>query len=615
MTKIRVLDEQTINQIAAGEVVESSASVVKELVENALDAKATSIIIEISGGGLNTIRIQDDGIGMGQDDVLLCLERHATSKIRSIDDLSLLVTMGFRGEALSSIASISHLSILTAPRSEMSQNKRPDEEQLPGTSLTSSGGKITSCVPTNCFGGTTIEVKSLFYNVPARRKFQKSPERESQEIVRLISQIALANPEVGFELICNKKTVFTLTPVSKDTYKVRIEELLGREYSENLLLVEYAIKGIRIWGFTGKHTYTRQNRLQQYLFINQRPIVASLVSYAIKEGYGTAIEGARFPVCILHFEMPQDQVDVNVHPQKREVRFRVEDDIRRACVACVSSALFPSCRSITLPSEYVANQKISSISPAPIENKFEFKGFPAFAFANKKAYPQENFNEIMHSKNSISCPAVDMVQTELALNVELRPIGLFREFIIVDWPTNPALLNKFGLDKTTDGLIMINAKHATARIMYEHLLHKRSSQFSQALLVPLFIELSCAEAFCLNGILPSLNEIGFSIREFGKSSFLIEAYPTALEGVSFEEFIHKIVKNGDLEAYQDPSQALRKIANIALLCSCHAIPKNMEEALYLLRSLSKCDEATTCPSGGALLCTFSLNEIQNKFTM
>ncbi len=313
---IRVLEDETINQIAAGEVVENPASVVKELVENALDAKADMITLEIKAGGFQLIRVSDNGFGMSQDDALLALERHATSKLKKIQDLLSISSMGFRGEALASIGSISKLSIQTA-------TNNPNHE---GSLLTCEGGKIKAVNKASRQMGTTMEVRSLFYNVPARKKFQKSAPMSLAEITKLINTLALSRPDVEFKFFCEGKLMLHAKKnpklVKKQEMILRAIDVLGKGFVEDVRYVKCSYEDMTIEGLLGSPKNSKTNRLGQYLFINTRSVVSSEVSFAVSDGYVSMLAERRYPTFLLYLDMPAKDVDVNVHPQKRQVKFK-----------------------------------------------------------------------------------------------------------------------------------------------------------------------------------------------------------------------------------------------------------------------------------------------------
>lgn len=301
--KILKLPETVINQISAGEVVENPASIVKELVENSLDAGANAIHVEIVGGGQELIRVEDDGCGMSSEDALLSLERHATSKLKSIDDLQTLGTMGFRGEALAAISSVSQFELMTSDGT--------------GTKVVCEGGRIVKAEPCARNRGTTIEIRSLFFNTPARKKFQKSASACAAAVTKTMETIVLAHPEIAFTLKVHGKTTIKTRPAS---WKERIGEIVGILEHE----VKFEGNGVAIAGLIGAPAKAMINRSGQYLYINRRPIFSPLISRAVKDGFGTRIAEHEFPPFVLFLEIPADEVDVNVHPQKKEARFRDE---------------------------------------------------------------------------------------------------------------------------------------------------------------------------------------------------------------------------------------------------------------------------------------------------
>ncbi|MDB6020202.1 MAG: mismatch repair protein MutL, partial [Pedosphaera sp.] len=359
MNRIRLLPEQVANQIAAGEVVERPASVVKELVENALDAQAGRITVEIQAGGRSLIRVTDDGTGMSRDDALLCLERHATSKIQRAEDLSSIATMGFRGEALPSIASVSRFVLTTRER---------EGEPAEATQVVINGGKILEVKAAGAAPGTSVEVRQLFFNLPARRKFLRSEETEFAHIQHYLTLAALAHPEVAFTLSKDGRLVWQLPAVASApdaaarlaALRERIRAIQGGE--QKLLAVDYSVELsepalieepessssvphqppsslFRVWGFMGAPGVSRSTREDQHLFVNRRPVENRGLNFALLEGYHTALMKGRFPVCCLFLEIDPAAVDVNIHPAKREVKFHQEGQVRRLVAQAVREAL------------------------------------------------------------------------------------------------------------------------------------------------------------------------------------------------------------------------------------------------------------------------------------
>lgn len=328
--QIHILDEKTINQIAAGEVIENPSSCVKELVENALDAKARQIEVHIVAGGRKKIEIVDDGLGMSFDDALLSLERHATSKIRTITDMDTISSMGFRGEALASIAAISRFELHTSDGKEASK-------------VVCHGGKMIDQMVASRTRGTTISVSSLFYNVPARKEFQKSVSYDVREITKVITNLALAYPKISFKLTQDHQEVFNLLPkVALDeleNLKLRIQQLFGSQLHDELIAIDSKKDGLKLTGFIAKAKMHRPNRLGQHLFVNKRFVDSRFISMAVREGYSTRLAEGRFPLFFLSMELDAQKIDVNVHPQKKEIRFKEPFEVKRVISTLVDKAL------------------------------------------------------------------------------------------------------------------------------------------------------------------------------------------------------------------------------------------------------------------------------------
>src|SRR5207302_2568147 len=390
MNRIRLLPEQVANQIAAGEVVERPASVVKELVENALDAQVSRITVEIQAGGRSLVRVTDDGVGMSKDDALLCLERHATSKIQKAEDLAAITKMGFRGEALPSIASVSRFTLTTRERN----GDTPE-----GTQVVVHGGKILHVKSAGHAPGTDVEVRQLFYNLPARRKFLRSEETERAHVQHYLTLAALAFPEVGFTFVQDQRPVWQLPPLRSDgplaskqaALQERLRALLGAEVK--LLPVDYFTDigepdepgkisrplALRIWGFIGAPGVSRATREDQHLFVNRRPVENRALNFALLEGYHTALMKGRYPVCCLFLELDPADVDVNIHPSKREVKFRREKAVRRHAAEAVRRTLL---NFHTAPGE--AHAAAPGIPPIQPGKSIE----PAVAVPTAKDLPQ-----------------------------------------------------------------------------------------------------------------------------------------------------------------------------------------------------------------------------------
>ncbi|HSX10875.1 MAG TPA: DNA mismatch repair endonuclease MutL [Chlamydiales bacterium] len=463
--KILRLPDSVINQIAAGEVVENPASIVKELIENSLDAGATTIGVEIISGGQQLIRVDDDGCGMNGEDAVLCLERHATSKIRGVEDLQSLATMGFRGEAMAAISSVSHFELKTC-------------DGAAATRVLAEGGRVKVVEPCARNRGTTVEVKSLFYNVPARKKFQKSAGSNAAQVSRIIEEIALAHPGVAFSLKMQGKKM--LETVGQE-WKTRVEEILGAHEHE----IEFKRGDLSLWGFIAAPARAMGNRAGQHLFINRRPIFSPLIAKAVKEGFGTRIAEHAYPPFVLFLDISPESVDVNVHPQKKEVRFRDEGAIFRFVQEAILGAFS---------------------APVPFSEPLQFTPPSPFSFAEEWQ----------------PSPFVAGEQ-ELPLAFSDRPLAVFGNYL---------LLQK-------EHLILVDLAAAGARILVESLRGERG--LSQALIWPLEVTLSRGE----EGIADELNALGIECRVL-KNQLVVDALPQCLDPAHFPTFLDSWKEKKDL---------------------------------------------------------------------
>lgn len=581
--KIRVLDELTINQIAAGEVIENPSSVVKELVENAIDAGSTEITIEIKGGGRQLIRITDNGCGMNHDDAILCIERHATSKLKNFDDLSSLLTMGFRGEALPSIASISQFMLLTRTK---------DQPEDKGTLVSLDGGKMLKCSTCVRDVGTTIEVKNLFFNVPVRRKFQKSPSVDSNEIVKSVTAMTLAHPKIRFQLIIDTKCALT-TPGNNaaeflEALKRRIEDTLGFAFLEELLPLSLNNEEYKIEGYISMPFHHRPNRSSQFLFVNGRALYSPLVSYAVKDGYGFSIPQGRFPSYVLHLTLPCEDFDINVHPQKKEVRFRREDKLKEILKHAIESAI---------QQPRIIPQIEETVRP-PLEIPVQYSSY-----------------KLPEKERSFSFPALKVEEKPMQLpKMPFKPscIACFNDFIVLENPPEGLFSN--------DGICLAHKKNAYARIIYEKALKSLQGQKdafgSQSLLVPATMELIPADAEILRQNLVSLNKLGFEIREFGQRTFFIEALPEHLN-VEMVEFVLQNMIASLKEGLENFGWQKEESQKMALATAKSAVLKNQKmsiaEGQSLINQLLDCQQPYFSPLGPSIFAMLNEDLLQNLF--
>lgn len=496
--KIHLLSEETINSIAAGEVIENPSSVVKELIDNSLDAKARMIKVEIKGGGFQSICVIDDGCGMSCDDALLCFERHTTSKISSIHDLNSLLSMGFRGEALSSISAISRVTLLTSLENEL------------GTLMKMEGNNRISIKSAVRQRGTTILVESLFYNVPGRKKYQKNPQSSSAAIHKLLVALALSYPEVGFELVSNGETILQLFPSQYESFihclEQRIKDLFPDRSFHQRSLLEKKELSYSIRGFFCSPSEHRINRSGQYIFVNRRLISSPLISYAVKEGYGERLSLDRHPLFILHFDLHPHLIDVNVHPQKKEIRFQEPGEIKKIVKENVSS-LFHIHSSI-IKKEVLGSLPISSTEASLI-------------FRETKELFQPSF-----------------VQTE-------QVIGLFQNYLLLDGST---------VEGFTPGIVWVNIQKIQECLLWNRL-NQSTKIFSQGLLLPLNFETSFSEDQLLKVHEKTLIKWGFSIHQSGKNQYLVESIPSFIQEEDVVEVIRLMIHSKEIS-----SELIRKVA-------------------------------------------------------
>jgi DNA mismatch repair protein MutL len=677
MGRIRVLSDQVANQIAAGEVVDRPASVVKELLENALDAGANRIRIEVEAGGRKLIRIADDGHGMNRDDALLAFERHATSKLRTADELLSISTLGFRGEALPSIASVARVSLDTATGDEPS-----------GTHMEIAGGKILHVDDAALPRGSTISVSDLFFNTPARRKFLRAESTELSHVTALVTHYALAHPEKHFELLSASHTLVSAPPVSRAAE--RIYQIFGKETLSQLLPVAAEtqldrsglpepppwkrdpdgparIPGcLRLSGFYSKPELQKLNRNSIYIFVNKRLIRDRLLLHAISEAYRNIIPPTSYPVVLLFLEMPPEEVDVNVHPAKTEVRFRqqslihdfVRDSLRNALIAArpvagfkaaleSSPAATPSL--IPIPGSRLPGSPEGSLDESSEDvqqmasteaEAFQLIPRPLTPVPGRLPFGEKDI--AVHFEDQIlrqaaaalmeapgpahdSCSPdaltplpppgggaaqIEAEQAATTLNRlgSLRPMGQLRDSFI--------------LAVGEDGLWIIDQHVAHERVLFEKILRDRRVEHvqRQRLLMPLLVELKPWQMVVFAQIADELERNGFEVEPFGPQTLAVKAAPVGLEGASLERMLNEVIEQSS-EVAQEPSlnedlTALRR--RIAASLACHSAikintpldPKRME---WLLLELAKTEHPTSCPHGRPIALLYSWKDIQRAF--
>jgi DNA mismatch repair protein MutL len=632
MNRIRLLPEHVANQIAAGEVVERPASVVKELVENSLDAQARHITVDVQAGGRSVIRVTDDGLGMSRDDALLCLERHATSKIARAEDLSAISTMGFRGEAVPSIASVSRFVLTTRER---------DTANPAATQIVINGGKVVEVRAAGSPAGTSVEVRQLFFNLPARRKFLRSEETEYAHIHHYLTLAALAYPEVAFTFTKDGRLVWQL-PVTNQTGIPAVRERMRALFANEteLLPVDFSTTiadrdddgdldvRLALRGLIGKPGVSRAARDEQFVYVNRRPVENRGINFALAEGYHTALMKGRFPVCCLFLEIDPAAVDVNIHPSKREVKFHREKTVRQLVSQAIRQTLL-AFHTTSSPSA-AAPAPAKSAEPAPARSTtetapprpVEFPQFTAFTataldipsqpvLPKSAATPAPEQQEIAPARTEVQPlprqpeqkPAASATTVPL-LAVPMRLVGVIGRLYV--------------LLESDKGLVLMDQHAAHERILFEQMLSRleQGSAPSQRLLLPETVEVSIRDAHFLQELLPTLNRLGVGLSEFGERTFLLDALPPFVKLADARRFTLGLID--ELKAAGQEVNALRLGEHTVAKTVCrHAVkandPLSGPELENLVRELRLCAMPYTCPHGRPTLIEVSYRELEKKF--
>ena len=572
MGRIKLLSDDLKNKIAAGEVVERPASVVKELIENSLDSGATEIHVIVKGGGNVSVQVIDNGVGLEKDDLLIAFARHSTSKIASVEDLSSIDTLGFRGEALSSIASVAKVKALSSVNGEDS-----------GYEISVSGGEISQPEPVALSKGTAISVSDLFFSIPARRKFLKSARVELRHIIRTVRCFGLCHPNVRFTLTADDKEVMTLSPM---TLIDRIAAVHDPSYKENLLEVNHQAGPFAITGYVGNLNLVRKRRGEQSLFLNGRYIVNKLLNSAIYSAYQSLVSRGEFPFFVITLEVPLDTVDVNVHPMKIEVRFRDEWRVYHALKTAVTEAL---------------NDILSTVPDflKPSES------FPSSGGQAGFSFPQSTPSAIL-SRQSVE-RAKSYVQTMGETQTEEESVNL--ENI---WQVH----TKYIVSEIKSGLVVIDQHVAHERVLFEQAMDAMEGNPlpSQSLLFPEVVELPIEDFSTLLELLPYLEKIGFRMKEFGKNTVMIEGVPSELGWGNEREVLTEII-----DTYRNQQKAQPSFMEaVAASFACKAAVKagdvlTQEEMQSLVDRLFATQHPYYCPHGRPIMVNLSLDELDRRF--
>jgi DNA mismatch repair protein MutL len=601
MGRIVLLADDVASQVAAGEVVERPASVVKELVENSIDAGAGRIEVAIARGGVAVIRVVDDGIGMDRDDALLSLERHATSKIRTGHDLARIHTLGFRGEALPSIASVSRFRLSTRLR-----------EGLEGTEIVVHGGKIETVRASGEAPGTQIEVRSLFYNLPARRKFLRSENTEASHVQHQLALQAIGHPKIGFVLIRDQNVLFQAPPAK--SLGDRIRDLRGSELFEQLLEINpEAGNGITISGFIGKVGVSRSTKAEQILFVNGRPVENITIQHGLREGYHTALMKGQYAVTFLFLEMDPEAVDVNVHPAKREVRFREPDSVRNSVAETVRRTIESDRQRWTH-----SFQKPVETPKAPVRLPLTDPTPPLIPPAEQFALRRDWADFHINPVNVDPRPQEETAPLESERPPSRIPEANFRPESPNEFKIIGVLGKLYILMENGEGLVLVDQHAAHERILFEKLRREMESEGvpTQRLLIPLTVGVTPKDYDWISTNAQILEKMGFALEPFGNSTLKIDGIPQFFRTDDPSVTIRQLVD--ELRSMTTTTSRLRMGEDVIARTVCrHAIKANDDlrrpEVEQLLRDLMACELPYCCPHGRPTMIQIGYGELERKF--
>jgi len=567
MGLIRILSEKVASQIAAGEVVERPASVVRELIDNSIDASATRILIKIENGGKNLIRVSDNGAGMDRDDLLLCAERHATSKISELSDLFSVRTLGFRGEAVPSIAAVSRMVIASRTL-----------DQVGGFRLRLESGKIKGIEETGAPVGTTVEVNDLFFNTPARKKFLRSAGTETDHILDVLSRIALPFTTLSFRLDDRDKTLLSLPSVDSDVS--RLSALFGHEVASSMIPIEREIHGLRVSGYLSPPEWDRARGDHLFVYVNRRSVRERLLTHAIIEGYGSRLMKGRYPYAVIFIAIDPSLVDVNVHPAKQEVRFHQDRLVHEAVKTVLDESL---------------RQKAAALFHVPVpsmESIEEKGGRIAESTREYAAYPAEKM--ISHG------PAL-----QVPLMIKECPVVLGQ------------LKETYILCETKEGLLLVDQHAAHERRVYEKLkrAYDSSSLECQPFLIPPRVEFSPSESRTILKRMEELSELGITLEHFGGETFMVRSVPNLLVDVHWVTFLRELIAVLEEQGAVKGDQVVDRL--LALM-ACHGAIRagqrlSYEEMVALVEQLEDAEVPTNCPHGRPVFKRLSFHEIEKMF--
>lgn len=574
MNTIRVLSEEVATQIAAGEVIERPASVVRELLDNCIDAGSDRILIEIAKGGKRLIKVRDNGVGMNRDDLLLCLERHATSKIKSASDLFSIDTFGFRGEALPSMASVSRMEITSRPK-----------DQLVGYRVKIDGGKLKSVEETGSPAGTIIEVRDLFFNTPARKKFLRAEKTETDYIVDVLSKIALPFLHIDFRLDDGEKTLLNL-PISKNDLN-RLAILMGRNVAGSMEYLDQQLNELKIKAYLASPDLSRSRGDRIFVYVNYRSVRDRLITRAVIEGYGQRLMKGRYPQAAIFIEMPPALVDINVHPTKQEIRFRDGRRVYQAIVSAIEAVLGEQFHSILDVASDMGSIGFRETREAQI---------PEWRVAEPEGVYSGSGDESSNDSKTL-------FQEQYLVKQSPQIIGQLRETYI--------------LCQSDEGLLLIDQHAAHERIVYESLkkAYQNMKIEGQAFLMPHRLEVSLKEGRVIEEKMHQLNQLGLELEHFGGSTFLLRSVPSILVDAEWEGFLLDLVPVLKEEEDLSKDKAMDRLLTVM---ACHGAIRagkrlSQQEMVSLVSQLQEMDLPTNCPHGRPVFKRFSFHEIEKMF--
>ena len=640
MSNIQVLDQITIDKIAAGEVIERPASIVKELVENAIDAGATAVTVEIKEGGISFIRITDNGCGIPKEEVALAFLRHSTSKIRTVEDLSTVTSLGFRGEALSSIAAIAQVELITKTK-----------DALFGTRYVIEGGVEKKIEDAGAKDGSTFLIHNIFYNTPARRKFLKTAMTEASHVNELMIRLALSHPEVSFEFIINNQP--KLHTAGNGKLKDVIYQLFGREIAMNLLEIDEAIHGFKITGYVGKPLISRGNRNYENYYINGRYVKSNIIAKAIEDAYKDFTMQHKYPFTVLHFVMDGNDLDVNVHPTKMELRFSRQQEVYNFVYQAVKNVLSERelIPRVDVPEAKMPEVKQPAMNPQDSAKKIEEKNLDYFMkkmqervtlYHNQMSQAEvKDMHEIHREKEQVdriretvnyNKPKSEAINSSLVTNEKAKPtlptkeekqLNLFEEKLlskesVTEHKIIGQVFETYWLVEFNEQLYIIDQHAAHERVLYEKTLHgmKDRDYTSQYLSPPIILTLSMQEEEVLKEHMSTFTSIGFEIEAFGADSYAVRSVPDNLFGIAKKELLIEMLDNlvDGINSSITPDIIAEKIASM----SCKAAVKgnsklSVAEVEVLIGELLKLDNPYHCPHGRPTIIAMTKRELEKKF--